>query len=55
MNKSTIKPGNGLNFAIKGEYVKVNLIITDKKGKSIFDSVNTDGITIRYLEGKLNL
>jgi len=38
MNKLTIKPGNGLNSPNKGEYVKINLKISDKKGKSIFDS-----------------
>jgi len=51
MNKLTIKPGNGLNSPNKGEYVKINLKISDKKGKSIFDSTVTDGVTIRYLEG----
>ena len=54
MNKISIKPGNGLNLPLKGEYVKINLLIYDKKGKSIFNSANSDGVTIRYLEGRLH-
>lgn len=32
MIKSIINPGNGITFAIKGDYIKFNLTITDSEG-----------------------
>ena len=52
MNKFILKPGNGITFPKKGDYVKCNLIMYDGKNL-IFDSKKIGDLKIRVGIGNI--
>lgn len=56
MIKTILHPGNGINFPLKGEYVKIHLLIMDNNKQIIFDSkLYPREMEIRYMSEESNL
>lgn len=55
--ESILHPGNGINFPIKGDYIKLNFEVKDDKGFIIFNSEHTKkkSLEIRYKCTESNL
>ena len=55
MIKNILNPGNGINYPIKGEYVKFNLLMYTSNKTLLFDSTQTKGLEIRFNSNESNL
>lgn len=47
MNKIILKPGNGINYPTKGDYIDVNMNIFDESGVLIFSNKD-ERMTLRF-------
>jgi hypothetical protein len=52
MNKFILKPGNGITFPKKGDYLKCNLLIYEEKN-IIFDSKKIGGLNLQIGIGSI--
>jgi len=57
MEKNILHPGNGVNFPIKGNYIKLSLQLFDNDENILFDSNNTLNkfCEIRYKTNESNM
>ena len=57
MEKVILHPGNGINIPVKGDYVKLNLKLTDANGKTLFDSSQSQKkyADVRYKTTEANM
>ena len=57
MEKSILHPGNGVNFPIKGNYIKLSMQLFDNNHKILFDSNDTLNkfCEIRYKTNESNM
>ena len=57
MEKVILHPGNGINIPVKGDYVKLNLKLTEANGRTLFDSSQSQKkyVDVRYKTTEANM